>query len=206
MARVKVYLDSNVYKFSATRLRRFLPRAVKVGWPVPSKSIAVYDPATVNPNEGIDNPELKAEAELLPQVAALADAGLVTFQLSIETQVEISGLPDLDSETGHFYGAARDIVNPPVRYSRALYGGTNDWTEDQYDFLRSLDDKRFLELQVITGAYQGAGKPNRNQLLDAFHLWCAEHNGSDFFLSLDFKLAKVIERSKSKPMVGQQTS
>jgi hypothetical protein len=127
--KVNVYLDSNIYKFSATRLPRFLPREVKVGWPVPRKSITVYDPATVNPNEGIDNPELQAEAELLPQVAALADAGLVTFQISMETQVEISGLPDLDSETGHFYGAARDIVKPPVRYSRALYGGAEHWKE-----------------------------------------------------------------------------
>jgi hypothetical protein len=68
--------------------------------------------------------------------------------------------------------------------------------------LRKLEHKRFRDLQRITGAYQGEGKPNRNQLLDAFHLWCAEHNGSDFFLSLDFKLAKIIERSISKPMVA----
>jgi hypothetical protein len=52
-----------------------------------------------------------------------------------------------------------------------------------------LNDKRFLELQKITGAFQGKRGVQRNQLLDAFHLWCAEHNKCDFFLSLDFKLA-----------------
>ena len=52
----------------------------------------------------------------------------------------------------------------------------------QFKFLRSLNDERFRELQAITGAYQGEGKINRNQLLDAFHLWCAEGNGCDLFL------------------------
>jgi hypothetical protein len=124
------------------------------------------------------------------------------FQISNETLVEVGGIPDLDSETGHFYRADREIVQAPINYSRVLYGGIEDWWEGQYRFLCSLNDDRFLQLQRITGAYQGEGKTvNRNQMLDAFHLWCAEYNGSDFFLSLDFKLARVIENAKSKPRV-----
>jgi hypothetical protein len=202
MPKAKVYLDSNVYKFSATQLPRFVPRERKVKWGGQSKPVTVYTPRTVNPNDGIQDSKLKAEAELLPQVAALSSAGLAIFQISIETIVETNGLPDMDSKTGYFYDAGREIVKPPVRYSRAIYGGTDDWKEDQYEFLRSLDHKRFLELQKVTGAYQGEGKVHRNQRLDAFHLWCAEHNGSDFFLSLDFKLARVIARSKDKPRVA----
>jgi len=156
----------------------------------------------VSPNERIKNPELKAEAEILPHVAALADAGLVIFQISIETQVELSGIPNLDSETGYFYGAPCEIIKAPVEYGRILFGGIEDWWGAQYKFLASLKHARFLQLQRITGAYQGEGKSvNRNQLLDAFHLWCAEQNKCDFFLSLDFKLAKVIERAKSKAAV-----
>lgn len=82
-----------------------------------------------------------------------------------------------------------------------LYGGAGNWEDDQYDFLRSLDHERFVKLQKIAGAYQGRRPVNRNRLLDAFHLWCAEHNGADYFLSLDLKLARLIERSKSKPTV-----
>jgi len=88
-----------------------------------------------------------------------------------------------------------------VKYCRILYGGPDDFRQAQLDFLSSLKDKRFLELQRITGAYQGIGKVNRNQLLDAFHLSCAEHNGCDFFLSLDFKLAKIIEKANDKRVV-----
>jgi hypothetical protein len=155
----------------------------------------------VNPNNRIHNPDLRSEAELLPNVAALAKSGLVIFAISIETQIELSEIPDLDSETGYFYGAPREIVEPPVKYSRILYGGIEHPVEAQLRFLSSLKDRRFLELQRITGAYQGQGKINRNQLLDAFHLWCAEHNRCDFLLSLDFKLARMIERAKSKPLV-----
>ncbi|OGP41631.1 MAG: hypothetical protein A2090_06470 [Deltaproteobacteria bacterium GWD2_42_10] len=66
----------------------------------------------------------------------------------------------------------------------------------QFNFLSSIKNKRFLELQKMTGAYQGAKKLNRNQLLDAFHIWCAEHNKCDYFLTLDFKLVNVIRRQK----------
>jgi hypothetical protein len=48
----------------------------------------------------------------------------------------------------------------------------------------------------MTGAYQGGGKWNRNQLLDAFHLWCAEYNKSDYFLTLDFKLIRILGQNR----------
>jgi hypothetical protein len=108
------------------------------------------------------------------------------------------GLPNLDSETGEFYGAPRKIVEAPIKYGRVLFRAHGDYKAEQFYFLRSVKHERFLELQRITGAYQGEDKVNRNQLLDAFHLWCAEHSGCIFFLSLDFKLAQVVRKSKSK--------
>ena len=199
--KAKVYLDSNIYKFSATQLPRSSPRSVSVNWGGHEQILTVHDPVTVNPNDRIENPDLKIEAELLPQVASLAKIGLVSFSTNIEVQIEIAGIPNLDSQTGHFYGADREIVDAPVKYSRTLFGGLDDPTHAQLKFLLTLKNRRFLELQRITGAYQGEKKVNRNQLLDAFHLWCAEHNRCDFFLSLDFKPARVIEKAKSKPAV-----
>jgi hypothetical protein len=69
----------------------------------------------------------------------------------------------------------------------------------QYEFLRELHHPRFLELRKMCGAEQGANV-NRNQLLDAFHLWSAEHHDCEYLLSLDFKLARVISNSKKKPL------
>jgi predicted nucleic acid-binding protein len=53
----------------------------------------------------------------------------------------------------------------------------------------------------MTGAYQGSGKLNRNQLLDAFHIWCAEFNKCDYFLTLDFKLLNVVRKQKRHSLV-----
>ncbi|MHB1796225.1 MAG: hypothetical protein ACYCPO_14780 [Acidobacteriaceae bacterium] len=201
MPKAKVYLDTNIFKFSATHLPRLRPREMIVDWGGTMQSVTVCDSVTVNPNDRINNSELRREAELLPQVAALATSGLADFLINTETRMEVWGLPDLDSSTGSFYGAHFTVVDAPVQYSRIMFGGNADYKEEQFDFLRSLRHERFGELQRITGAYQGETRINRNQLLDAFHLWCAEHNSCDFFLSLDFKLARVIEKSKGKPKV-----
>ena len=100
--------------------------------------------------------------------------------------------------TGDLYKAPRITVEPPIRYGRVLFGGTEDFREAQFRFIESLGDSRFLELRRACGAQQGK-KVNRNQLLDAFHLWCAEHNACEYFLSLDFKLARVVDAGKIKP-------
>jgi hypothetical protein len=135
-------------------------------------------------------------------VAAFAATEAASFATNVETKIELWGLPSLDSETGEFYGANVLSVDAPVRYGRIMFEANSDYKEEQFRFLSSIKHNRFHELQRITGAYQGEGKLNRNQLLDAFHLWCAEHNECNFFLTLDFKLAKVIAKSTAKPKVS----
>jgi hypothetical protein len=202
MPRARVYIDANVFKFSATCLLRLLPREVLLDWGGAKHPSAVHGPVTLNPNDRItNNLELRREAELLPQVAALATGGLADFLINIETRMEGWGLPNLDSETGRFYGAPLTSVAAPVQYGRIMFGANVDYKEEQFTFLCSIRHERFDKLQRITGAYQGETRSNRNQLLDAFHLWCAEHNKCDFFLSLDFKLARMIVNSKVKPEV-----
>ena len=66
----------------------------------------------------------------------------------------------------------------------------------------SIKHPRFTELAKMTGAYQGASKPlNLNQALDAYHIWCAESAEIDYFLTMDYKLQKVVGRSKFEPSV-----
>src|ERR1017187_573688 len=169
----KVYLDTNVFKFSATELPRLQEELKEVHWGGRPQMVKLHRPVIVNPNDKLDpGSQIRAEAELLPKVAQLAKDGLVTFCLDAETQVELSGIPNLDSRTGYFYGAPWVPVDAPVKYGRILYGGLEDPMEGQYRFLKNLEHERFLELRRICGAQQGKNV-NRNQLLDAFHIWCA---------------------------------
>ena len=73
----QVYIDTNIFKFSATELPRLRPRVQKVDWGGTEQEVVVYDFVEVNPNENIRNHELKREAEVLPELASLAKQGRV---------------------------------------------------------------------------------------------------------------------------------
>lgn len=196
-----VFIDTNVLKFSATQLPRLRPRQTSIQWGGRSHELTVHDLVTINPNDYIRNPKLKGEVDLLPTIADLAKRGVLECLVNIETLMESWGLPDMDSDTGPFYGAHLKEVDAPVQYGRIHFQTGRDPKEDQYHFLCSLSHPRFLEWQKATGAYQGDMPRNQRQLLDAFHLWCAEHNRCEFFLTLDFKLIKVLHASRHQSSV-----
>lgn len=197
----KVYLDTTVLKFSATALPRLQPRNASIRWGGKNIDVADHDMVDINPNNSIPNVELKTEAGLLPRLAELGKLGTIEYVINVETEQEGWGLPNMDSKTGRFYGTQIKAVESPLKYSRIVAGGATKPRERQYNFLCSIKHKRFIELQKMTGAYQGKEPLNHNQLLDAFHLWCAEHNACDFFLTLDFKLIKLLDKSPNKPIV-----
>jgi len=189
-----VYLDTNIYKFSATKLTRLRPRTKVLKWGDLEFEGVVHDFVTVNPNDKIINPELRTEVNILPELAEFGKEGKVKYIIQTETLLESWGIPNMDSRSGKFYGAPIDYAKAPIQYERVLVGGFEGPQEMQFDFLAGIKNKRFEKLQKITGAYQGPGKLNRNQLLDAFHIWCAEYNKCNFFLTLDLKLIKVINK------------
>ena len=192
----KVYIDTTILKFSATQLPRLRPRKSLINWGNRTHEVVVHDFVYINPNDFIDNDDLKAETMLLPTLAKAGKHGQVKYVIQIETLLESWGLPKMDSETGKFYGAPLECIESPIKYSRIIFGFSFGAKELQFNFLSSIKNKRFLELQKMTGAYQGPGKVNRNQLLDAFHLWCAEYNKCDYFLTLDFKLVNILRKQK----------
>ncbi|MBI3995662.1 MAG: hypothetical protein HY349_06785 [Nitrospirae bacterium] len=192
----KVYIETTVLKFSATQLPRLQPKSQKINWGGCVHDITVHDFIDLNPNDFIKNPELKAEADLLPELAEAGKRGQVKYVIQMETLFESWGLPKMDSATGKFYGAPYETVDAPIKYGRVISGGLHDAKDMQFEFLANIQSKRFVELQKMTGAYQGNRGLNRNQLFDAFQLWCAEHNACDYFLTLDFKLIEVLRKNR----------
>jgi hypothetical protein len=189
---LKVYIDTNIFKFSATQLPRLLPRKQVLDWGGTIHEVTIHDFVKINPNNFIKNPDLKSEADLLPKLAEMGKFGRIKYVINMETIFESWGIPKMDSETGRFFGAPYETVTAPIEYSRVCFRFDLDPSEMQFKFISSIRHKRFDELQKMTGAYQGKGKLARNQLLDAFHLWCAEHNECDYFLTMDFKLIKML--------------
>ena len=194
---MKIFVDANIFKFSSSQLLRLKPREQTINWAGHESTSVVYDFVNINPNENIKNSEkLRKEVDLIPEIIALQADIPIEFCVTVESDFETWGIPDMDSQTGWLYGAGITILEAPISYSRILIGVDGDPMKDQYDFLTGITSDRFLQFQKATGAYQGKKPRNRNQLLDAFHLWSAEHNECDVFLTADFKLQKAIINKK----------
>ena len=138
MKPAKVFLDTNIFKFSATQLPRLSPRQQTIKWCDIVQEVTVHDFIEVDPNEKIQNQELKEEAELLPKLAELGKEGAVKYCIQIETLLESWGIPNMDSKTGKFYGAPIKQVEAPVKYGRVILGGNQDAKEMQFEFLSNL--------------------------------------------------------------------
>lgn len=193
-----VFIDTNIMKFSATKLRRFRPRVQKLQWGDQEIETEVNDIIFLNPNKCIANPKLKYEVEYLPLLAAEGKNDKVKYVSQCEADFESWGIPNMDSMDGRFYGTPIDCIKAPIEYSRVLVSWMEDGRDLQYDFLSGINNERFIEIQKLTGAYQGKNKKNKNQLLDAFHLWCAEHAKCDYFLTLDLKLIKMVATNSKR--------
>ena len=130
----KVYIDTNVLKFSSTQLPRLRPRQQKINWGSREHEVTVHDFVDVNPNDFIKNQELKKEAELLPALAEVGKRGWVKYVIQMETLLESWGIPNMDSATGRFYGTQCDTVDAPIKYGRVVFGGLDDTRDYRHQF------------------------------------------------------------------------
>ena len=185
---IKVFVDANIFKYAAANLRRFSPYKKSINWGGVEIETTVNDIVYINPNLSINNNDkLLEETRLIPKIVALQEDKNIEFCITSELMLEVMGLPNMDSSDGLLFGAKITYIEPPVKYSRILISHNLNTKEEQYSFLRGLKSKRFLEIQKATGAYQGENAPNPNQLLDSYHLWCAEHSKCNVFLTGEAK-------------------
>ena len=194
---IKVYLDTNVLKFGIESARRLVPRNQSLNVNGKEIQFKIHDIFDIPVHEKVRNQEpLYKGIKLLPRVINFAKQGKFAFCTNFETMFEFWGILLLEEKKSYFEGSEIKEVQAPIKYSRILAGFGQDSKTRQFEFLKSIKDKRFQELQKVTGAYQGENKYNRNQLLDAFHFWCAEYNKCDYFLTLDFKMINHLRKQK----------
>ncbi|HET9679471.1 MAG TPA: hypothetical protein VFP95_02785, partial [Gammaproteobacteria bacterium] len=94
------------------------------------------------------------------------------------------------------------VCEAPIRYARVEMAAFESTDVLQYEFLKSLlgNHPKFLAISKMTGAYQGSKALNRNQLVDAFYIWCAESSNLDFLLSTDMKLVRHVNNNHSSSL------
>ncbi|MCL5669600.1 MAG: hypothetical protein M1392_06535 [Gammaproteobacteria bacterium] len=188
-----VFLDTNVLKASVDTRLVLRPEPQKINWGGREFEVDVHRPIYINQNTKYlaqGNRERFEDTVALRFIAALAKEGKIHLVMHQEVLFELMGLP---RATGgpRFYGAPIEKVEGPFQYSRTVVDGTDH--DYQYEFLSRVEHPRFKELQRACGAYQGQNKPlQRNQLLDAFHILCAESASATHFLTLDDSLIRVL--------------
>lgn len=77
--------------------------------------------------------------------------------------------------------------------------------EHQLEFLKSRRDQRFLDLQLAVGVKQRAANVG-NQMLDAWHIYCAENAAATYFVTCDYKLIRHLQsHRRTRPAVNVVT-
>ena len=148
------------------------------------------------------HPNIRAEIDLIPRVAEVARAGFIELGWHQETQLEFFGTYLIPSGgQSVFHDVSIQLVESPIEYSRmlALPDRSISPSELRMMFLRGIDHPRFLQLQRATGAFQGKTL-HEGQMMDAFHIWCAEHNQMTHFLTTDLKLTRIVKQYKAAPL------
>lgn len=195
-----VFLDTSVLKASVDTRLVFTPEPRKINWGGRECEIDVYRPVYVNPNvRYLEQGNVKRfkDTVALRIVAALAKEGKIRLLVHREVLLELWKLPRVADGGPRFYGAPIEEIEGPVTYRRIVADGSG--ADHQYAFLARLRHPRFEALQKVCGAYQGDEKPlQRNQLIDAFHVFCAESAAAMYFLTLDDKLVRVVSEGRAR--------
>ena len=189
----RVFVDTVILKYAKDRLDRLFLANESINWGGQMFSVPVHSPGTLLPNRKLEVDQYR-ESELLRPIAELAKLGRIEILVGREVIFESLRRRNMDGGDGHFYGAPVTTVAPPFQYGRVIVGGQ----ETQVDFVKSLRIPRLDQLAVACGAMQGK-TINANQLMDAFHVYCAEAANATHFLTADRGLVNLIKHHRRFP-------
>lgn len=195
---LRVFLDANIFKFSAVKKHVYAKHKKVITWGDFRKEIEYHVPYTLNDLSKIKTETQRRDAICLGMLAFLGKEKRVEYFLHRFVDDEVAGLPNMVSPSGRFFDCPiKWVVDPHPLMSGLVYGAGRTHKEHTLEFLTAIKEGRFKALAKLTGAYQGENRPlNLNQVLDAYHLWCAEAAQIEYFLTMDYKLAKVVERGR----------
>lgn len=190
---MRVFIDSNIVRHAATRYRT---QTIQFGQLQPGDPLIKRGPIQLHAKKPARDQRLRSEIRRLRELSAWLKVKDAILLMDQETFAEVKKAGGFRSE--YFYRSDIIVSDPPIQYDRVIglprflsFGPTENHF---HNFLSRLEHPRFIRLAKMTGGLQGAYK-NYNQLADAFFLWCAEFNSADYFLTLDSKLQKCVERS-----------
>ncbi len=207
---MKLLIDRNIERFSVTH--RSVEEQQEVKWGTGNFVARVLRRTPVI----LEKHNHKVE-EQLPYLASLclqAKNGNVEFYSSFELQMEYArqkqkpaGYVGRDLLAGIHIHSTKEPVSRSVVFYATVGSGLSktrasaDAEREQMNFFASIYEPRYLE---IRSAFQKAGFSGF--IDDIFHLWTAEFNNLDAFLTLDFSFHRAWSAAIRKGSLKSSTA
>ncbi len=196
---IYIYVDANILQNSDVGRTSWLPEERSVNWGGTTFMSTSYPRYEVwDKRINIRNRELLKESLAIQLLARFDRLPTVHFLQQYETQLETKYMPGASVP---LFGAKVLSAGNPIPYARALSGFG---ASSQSEFVEKVNHSRLRYFQKLVGVQKGMGeKRRRAQILDAWHLWCAEYNQCAFFLTMDFKLVRMLQKAGSAKASSQ---
>ena len=188
---VYVYVDANIVQHSDVDRIHWLPEEQSLNWAGKTIESTSYPRFEVSDKRTIfKNRELLKESLGLQLLARFDSLPAIHFLQQFETQLEVSYKPRVSAP---LFGAQVLSAGNPIPYARTVFG---HGALSQLEFLEGIEHPRFRYFQKLVGVQDGMKEDRRRaQILDAWHVWCAEYNQCAFFLTMDFKLVRMLSQA-----------
>jgi hypothetical protein len=187
---LKVLFDSNVLKNAVTHRAVLKPRTIK--WGPTERRVEVAEDVP-NCYRGSSEEQTAWKFQYLSRIAQLAEARRIECNLSREIQFENWALPrpvPMLTDNAFLFGGIefRDAALPMERVvGFRAFEQKDQFRMQKEAYFASINHPRFLALNAATGTKHAA---------DTYHLWTAESNQLDVFLTMDKKFQRVFAKQQ----------
>ena len=191
---LRVFFDTTIIRNSQHKRTVWKPHVQSVLWGGREHSVTISALVETRPIEKLRGQRRTyCDARRIRFIETLAKARLIRAFWHFETKWEFSSRRPMNQSMPPLTRYLSAVV-APVRYERLLSPAWLNPGDPQLEFLREIADERYAQWKRASNVLPGT-KAEKNQLLDAFYLWTAEHNRCDYFLTMDYKLIATIARS-----------
>jgi uncharacterized protein len=185
----RLLLDTNIWVSTVTHNWILVPQTLRRGSTVTTVEIARPRPRSFRNKTQEDSDRIY---EALKRIAEMAKAGQAILYESDEILLEGLNLrqPGLrGTEFDVFHGVRHQRARAPLSRTAVIdYSYSPDTARRAWqEFLSQIRHPRFLALKKATGG---------NHLADLYHVWEAEHNSLEYFVTLDAKFVNAVSNSR----------
>jgi hypothetical protein len=196
---LRVFVDTSIVRYADQERTHLVKQPETFRWGGTLVTAPIVRQVTEHPLEKLNTPQHQhtyEDAKLIPVIDDLAKHGLITLLWHMETMLEYQRNRPFPGPPVPDFIERIQLANCPIYYARMIVSPFEK-TDEQLKFLRALKHLGFDEWKRIVGVVADSNN-ERNQLMDAWHLWSADHNHCEYFLTMDSKLIRSVASRRRK--------